>query len=164
MRTRGTLSPRHILTSITWCIKTDILFFFHYPKSGLFILILNKAPCSSWRLLQLVKTKLYSWLLSYSMISSLYHKTNTQTNFDTSTVHSLLFTIWPKLAQSYQTTIITNYMLLHVSTFKMSSSGISLCLAKITYRFSGLSKIKLLKYRMTNFNKMFITQYNQHFI
>ena len=39
-------------------------------------------------------------------------------------------------------------MLLHVSTFKMSSSGSPLCLAKITYRFSGLSKIKLLKYKM----------------
>ena len=33
-------------------------------------------------------------------------------------------------------TIITNNMLLHVSTFKMSSAGSSLCLAKITYRFS----------------------------
>ena len=38
-------------------------------------------------------------------------------------------------------------MLLHVSTFKMSSSGSSLCLAKFTYRFSGLSKIKFLKYQ-----------------
>ena len=44
-------------------------------------------------------------------------------------------------------TIITNNMLLHVSTFKMSSSGSSLCLAKTTYRFCGLSKIKLLKYK-----------------
>jgi hypothetical protein len=34
-------------------------------------------------------------------------------------------------------------MLLHVSTFKMSSSGSSLCLAKITYRFYGFSKIKI---------------------
>ena len=33
--------------------------------------------------------------------------------------------------------IITNNMLLHVSTFKMSSSGSSFRLAKITYRFSG---------------------------
>ena len=41
-----------------------------------------------------------------------------------------------------------NNMLLHVSTFKMSSSGNSLCLAKITYRFSGLSKIRLLNYKM----------------
>ena len=30
--------------------------------------------------------------------------------------------------------IITNKMLLHVSTFKMSSSGCTLCLAKIIYR------------------------------
>ena len=44
--------------------------------------------------------------------------------------------------------VITNNMLLHVSTFKMSSSGNSLCLTKITYRFSALSKIKLLKYKM----------------
>ena len=44
-------------------------------------------------------------------------------------------------------TIITNNMLLHVSTFKMPSSGSLLCLAKITYRFSGLAKIKLLKYK-----------------
>ena len=57
-------------------------------------------------------------------------------------------------------TVITNNMLLHVSTFKMSSSGSSLCLAKITYRFSGLSKIKLLKYKMINFNKTLIVQRN----
>ena len=70
-------------------------------------------------------------------------------------------------------TIIMNNMLLPVSTFKMSSSRSSLCLAKIKHRFSGLSKIKLLKYKMINFNKMlivqplhksFITLYNQHFI
>ena len=60
-------------------------------------------------------------------------------------------------------TIITNNMLLHVSTFKMSSSGSSLCLAKITYRFSGLSKMKLLKYEMINFNKMLIVQRNKKF-
>ena len=60
-------------------------------------------------------------------------------------------------------TIITNNTLLHVSTFKMSSSGSSLCLAKITYRFSGLSKIKLLKYKMINFNKMLIVQPNKRF-
>ena len=47
-------------------------------------------------------------------------------------------------------------MLLHVSTFKMSSSGSSLCLAKITYRFLGLGKTKLLKYKMVNFNKTLI--------
>ena len=41
-------------------------------------------------------------------------------------------------------TIITNNMLLHVSTFKKSSSGSSLCSAKITYRISGLSKINIL--------------------
>ena len=52
-------------------------------------------------------------------------------------------------------TIITNNMLLHVSTFKMS------CLAKITYRFFGLGKIKLLKYKMINFNKMLIVQRNK---
>ena len=56
-----------------------------------------------------------------------------------------------------------NDMFLHVSTFKMSSSGSSLCLAKITYRFSGLSKIKLLKYKMINFNKMLIVQRNKRF-
>ena len=65
-------------------------------------------------------------------------------------------------------TIITNNMLLYVSTFKMSSSGSSLCLAKTTYRFSGLSKMKFLKYKMINFNKMLIvrrnTLYNQHFM
>ena len=60
-------------------------------------------------------------------------------------------------------TTITNNMLLHVSTFKMSSSGSSLCLAKITYRFAGLSKIKLLKYKMMNFNKMLIVQRNNRF-
>ena len=54
-------------------------------------------------------------------------------------------------------------MLLHVSTFKMSSSGSSLCLAKITYRFSGLGKIKLLKYKMINFNKMLVVQRNKRF-
>ena len=37
-------------------------------------------------------------------------------------------------------TIITNNMLLHVSTFKMSSSMSSLHLAKITYRFLVLVK------------------------
>ena len=63
-------------------------------------------------------------------------------------------------------TTITNNMLLHVSTFKMSSSGSSLCLAKITrtYRFSGLSKIKLLKYKMINFNKMLIVRSITNFI
>ena len=45
----------------------------------------------------------------------------------------------------------------------MSSSGNSLCLAKITYRFSGLSKIKLLKYKMINFNKVLIVQRNKRF-
>ena len=41
-------------------------------------------------------------------------------------------------------TVITNNMLLHVSTFKMSSLGSS-CLAKISYSPLGLGKIKLLK-------------------
>ena len=59
--------------------------------------------------------------------------------------------------------IIMNKMVLHVSTFKMSSSGSSLCLAKITYRFSGINKIKLLKYKMINFNKMLIVQRNKRF-
>ena len=54
-------------------------------------------------------------------------------------------------------------MFLRVSTFKVSSSGSSLCLAKITYRFSGLGKIKLLKYKMINFNKMLIAQRNKRF-
>ena len=54
-------------------------------------------------------------------------------------------------------------MLLHVSTFRMSSSDSSLCLVKITYRFSGLSKIKLLKYKMINFNKMLIVQRDKRF-
>ena len=58
-------------------------------------------------------------------------------------------------------TIITNNMLLHVWTFKISSTGSSLCLAKITYRFSGLSKVKLLKYKMMIFNKMLIVQRNK---
>ena len=62
-------------------------------------------------------------------------------------------------------TTITNNMLLHVSAFKMSSSGSSLCLAKITrtYRFSGLSKIKLLKYKTMNFNEMLIVQRDKSF-
>ena len=51
-------------------------------------------------------------------------------------------------------------MLLHVLTLKMSSSGNLLCLAKITYRFSGLSKMKLLKYKMINFNIMLIVPRN----
>ena len=55
-------------------------------------------------------------------------------------------------------------MLLHVSTFKMSSSGSSLCLAKITYRFYGLSKIKLLKHKMMHFNKMLIVQRYKRFV
>ena len=49
----------------------------------------------------------------------------------------------------------------HFSTFKMPSSGSSLCLAKITYRFSGLIKMKLLKYKMIDFNKMLIV-FNLH--
>ena len=55
-------------------------------------------------------------------------------------------------------TTITNNMLLYVSTFKMSSSGSSLCLAEITYRYVGLGKIKLLKYKMIKFNKMLLVQ------
>ena len=54
-------------------------------------------------------------------------------------------------------------MLLHVSTFKMSSSGSSLCLAKITYRFFGLGKIKLLKHKTISLNKMLIVQRNKRF-
>ena len=54
-------------------------------------------------------------------------------------------------------------MLLHVSTFKMSFSGSTLCIDKITYRFSGLGKIKLLKYKMINFNKMLIVQRDKRF-
>ena len=70
-----------------------------------------------------------------------------------------------------------NNMLLYVSTFKMSSSGSSLCLAKITYRISDLSKIKLLKYIDTGqarphqqrlhvqpLHKPCITLYSQNFI
>ena len=60
-------------------------------------------------------------------------------------------------------TIITNNRLVHVSTFKMSSSGSTLCLAKIKYRFFGLSKIKLLNYKMINFNKMLIVQHDKRF-
>ena len=60
-------------------------------------------------------------------------------------------------------TIITNNMLLHVSTFKMSSSGNSLCFAKVTYRYHSLGKIKLLKYKIINFDKMFIVQRNKSF-
>ena len=59
--------------------------------------------------------------------------------------------------------IITNNMLLHVSTFKMSSSGSSLCLTEITHRFSGLGKIKMLKYRMINCNKMLIVQRDKRY-
>ena len=39
-----------------------------------------------------------------------------------------------------------------------------MCLAKITYRFSGLSKIKILKYKMMKFNKMLIVERNKRFI
>ena len=58
-------------------------------------------------------------------------------------------------------TTITNNMLLHVSTFKMPSSGSSLWLSKITYRFLGVGKIQLLKYKLINFNKMSIVQHNK---
>ena len=61
-------------------------------------------------------------------------------------------------------TIITNNMLLHVSTFKMSSSGSLLCLAKTTYPLFGLGKIKLLKYKMINFNKILIVQRDKRFV
>ena len=54
-------------------------------------------------------------------------------------------------------------MLVHVSTFQIPSSGSSLCPAKIIYRFSGLSKINLLKYKMMNFNKMLIVQRDERF-
>ena len=54
-------------------------------------------------------------------------------------------------------------MFLDVSTFKMSSSGGLLCLAKTTYRFFGLGEIKLLKYKMINFNKMLIVQRDKRF-
>ena len=57
-----------------------------------------------------------------------------------------------------------NNTLLHVSTFKMSSSGSPLCLAKITYRFSGLNKIKLLKYKTINFNKILTVQRDTRFV
>ena len=43
-------------------------------------------------------------------------------------------------------------MLLHVSTFKMSSSGSSLCFAEITYRFFWFYKIKLFKNKIINYN------------
>ena len=83
--------------------------------------------------------------------------------FYTSTVHSLLFTILTNDCTIISNRIITNNMLLHVSTFEMSSSGSSSCLVKITYKFSGLSKIKLLKYKMINFNKTLIVQRNKRF-
>ena len=60
-------------------------------------------------------------------------------------------------------TIITNNMLLHVSTFKMSSSGSSLRLTKITYRYLGLGKIKLLEYKIMCCNKMLIVQRDKEF-
>ena len=47
-------------------------------------------------------------------------------------------------------------MLLHVSTFKMSSSGSSLCLTKITCRYIGLGKIKLLKFIILYFNNFIL--------
>ena len=78
--------------------------------------------------------------------------------------HILYYLQFDQRLHNYITTIITNNMLLHVSTFKVSSSGSSLCLTKITYRFSGLSKIKLLKYKMINFNKMLIVQRNKRFV
>ena len=52
-------------------------------------------------------------------------------------------------------------MLLHVPTLKISFSWSSLCLAKITYRFSGLCKRKLLKYKLGNFNKTSLVQRNK---
>ena len=60
-------------------------------------------------------------------------------------------------------TIITNNMLLHVSTFKLSSSESSLYLTKITYGYLCLGKIKLLKYKMRNVNKMFTVQRDKKF-
>ena len=50
-------------------------------------------------------------------------------------------------------------MLLHDSTFKMSSSGNSLCLAKITYRFLGLCEVKLLKYKLININNLYFNNF-----
>ena len=37
------------------------------------------------------------------------------------------------------------------------------CALLITYRFSGLSKINLLKYKIINFNKMLIVERNKSF-
>ena len=79
-------------------------------------------------------------------------------HFDTRTVHNLLFTVLTNDCTIMSNTTVTNNVLLHVSTFKMPSSGSSLCLAKITYRFSGLNKIKMLKYKIINFNKLLIVQ------
>ena len=65
-------------------------------------------------------------------------------------------------------TIITNNMLLHVSTFKMSSSGSALCLAKITYKISGLSIFFLYfnplntKRRLVYLNTQFVPR-SKHF-
>ena len=50
-------------------------------------------------------------------------------------------------------------MLLHVSTFKISSSGNSLCLAKIKYRFLGTGKIKLLKYKLLIFINLYFNNF-----
>ena len=60
-------------------------------------------------------------------------------------------------------TVLMNNMPLHDSTFKMSSSVISLHLVKITYRFHGLFKIKLLKHKMINVNKILIVQRYKRF-
>ena len=75
--------------------------------------------------------------------------------FYTSTVHSLLFRNLTDDCTTISKTI-TNNMLLHVSTFKMPSSGSPLCLTKITYRFLGLGKIKLLKFIILYFNNFIL--------
>ena len=49
-----------------------------------------------------------------------------------SNIYFFIYNLINDIAQLYQTKIITNNMLLHVSTFTMSSSGSALCLDKIT--------------------------------
>ena len=62
-------------------------------------------------------------------------------------MHSLLFTILPIIAQLYQTQqlrITCSYMFRHL---KCHPQGAHCALLKLHTDFSGLSKIKLLKYK-----------------
>ena len=102
-----------------------------------------------------------SWQ-SVNRIKQLFVILNVATRVRIYTYKSLKWFIY-NLTNDCTNTIFTNNMLLHVSTFKMSLSGSSLRLTKITYRYIGLDKIRFWKYKMINFNKMLILQRDKRF-